>query len=234
MPWFNGIIMLVMIAISACLIAKVLEIKSKVKQCLIGAIMITYSSVTCTLAYTFTASAYGIAILLSVLCVYFAIKKGKKQNIILSIICLILSLSIYQAYVSLTATLFIMILIKDCLNKEENLKNIVLKGLKFLAILIFSLLIYLACVLIINSVIGKNLSNYQGANEITNISLAGILNGIINSYMTLPRLILRNFYGLSAGTLLKIGYAISIISILILAIIQLKKVAKYSKKKAVF
>ena len=233
MPWFNGIIMLVMIAISACLIAKVLEIKSKVKQCLIGAIMITYSSVTCTLAYTFTASAYGIAILLSVLCVYFAIKKGKKQNIILSIICLILSLSIYQAYVSLTATLFIMILIKDCLNKEENLKNIVLKGLKFLAILIFSLLIYLACVLIINSVIGKNLSNYQGANEITNISLAGILNGIINSYMTLPRLILRNFYGLSAGTLPKIGYTISIISILILAIIQLKKVAKYSKKKAV-
>ncbi len=231
MPWFNGIIMIIMIALSACLIAKILGIKSKVKQCLIGAIMITYSSVTCTLAYTFTASAYGVAIFLSVFCVYFAIKSEKKSNMIFSIICLILSLSIYQAYISLTATIFVILLIKYCLNKEEGFKNIVLKGIKYLAILILSLLIYLASVLIINYFMGSTLSEYQGASEIGNISINAIVKGVINCYMTIPRLILRDFYGLSAGSLLKIGYLATIITILILAIIQLKEVAKSSKKK---
>ena len=233
MPWFNGIMLLILIAISACLIARILGIKSKVKQCLLGAIMITYSSVTCTMAYMFTANSYGIAILLAILGAYFAIKMNKKLNLILSVICLILSLSIYQAYICITATLFIILLIKDCLKNEENLKNIVLKGLKLLSILIVSLLLYLASVIIVNYITGSSLGEYQGANSIGSFSITGVVKGILSNYLVLPRLVFRDFYGLSAGILLKIGYVISFISIFILAIMCLKRISKVSKGKAV-
>lgn len=232
MPWFNGIILLIAVTISACLIVKILGIRSKVKQCLIGSIMITYSSITCTLAYNFTAGAYGIAILLSVLCVYFAINKKGLINNIISIICLILSLSIYQAYIGITASLFIILLLQDCINKTENIKNVLKKGAKYLLILIISVLIYFVSVIVINNILGINLSEYQGANQVTNISLSAIIKGIVSSYLALPRLVLREFYGLSAGILLKVGYAISILTILILAIICLKSIIKSSKAKA--
>ena len=233
MSWFNGIVMIISILLASSLIVKILGIRSKVKQCLIGAIMVTYSSVTSTLVYNFTAGAYGIAILLSVLCVYFAIKEKKVLNIIISIICLILSLSIYQAYVCITASLFIILLLQDCTNKTEEIKNIIKKLIKYLLILIISLVLYLASVIIINNILGINLSTYQGADQVTNISLSVIVKGIINSYLSVPRLILRDFYGLSAGILLKIGYTISILTILLLAIICIKSIIKSSKAKAI-
>lgn len=232
-PWLNGFILIILISISACFIAKILNIKSKVKQCLIGAVMVTYSSITCTMAYMFTASSYGVAILLSVLCVYFALKTDKKTNLILSVICLIISLSIYQAYLSITATLFIILLIKDCLDKEEKTKTIILRGLKFLAILIVSLLLYLLSVIFVNYFTGNSLSEYQGANEIGSFSFDDVLGGIFMAYLTIPRLILRDFYGLSAGILLKVGYLISFIIICILSILCLIKILKNSKSKAV-
>ena len=233
MPWLNGLILIILVAISACLVAKILGVKSKVKQCLIGTIMVTYTSITCTMAYMFTASSYGVAILLSVLSVYFAVKMKRKTHLFLSIVCLIFSLSIYQAYIGLIATLFIILLIKDCINKEEDFKKIIFKGLKFLAILIIASLIYLITVVVINYYTGNTLSDYQGANEVGNITIKSILSGIANSYMTLPRLVLRDFYGLSAGIILKIGYAIALASILILAIMQLKNISKVSKKKTI-
>lgn len=232
MPWFNGIVMIVLIALSACFVVKILNLDSKVKQCLIGAIMVTYASVICTLAYTFTANAYGVAILLSVLCVYFAIKPKKTSNVILSVLCLILSLSIYQAYISLTATLFIIVLIKDCLNKNKKAKEVLLKGLRFFGILIIGVFLYLASVVIINYATGTSLTQYQGASEIGDISVFSVLQGIVSAYLTIPRLVLRNYYGISAGIILKIGHVISFIVIAIISIILLKKIFKLSKKKS--
>lgn len=232
MPWLNGIIFLLLISVSAILIAKILGIKSKIKQCLIGAIMITYSSITSTMAYMFTTSSYGVAILLAVLAVYYAIKMGKKSHLILSVICIILSLSIYQAYICITATLFLILLIKDCLGKD-TLKNILLRALKFLTILIISSLIYLASVIFINYITGYSLEDYQGADSLSSISILEILNGIKKCYLVMPRLILRDYYGVSAGILLKLGYGISFITIFILALVILKRLIKESKTRAV-
>lgn len=232
MPWLNGIILLICIAVSACIIAEILKINSKVKQILIGGIMITYASVTCTLAYMFTASAYGIAILLSVLSVYFAIK-NKKINIFFSIICLTLSISIYQAYISLAITLFVILLIQDCSNENKDIKQILKKLGKFALISISSLVIYLIIMIIVNKIANVSLSNYQGASELGNISIISILKGIINSYAVLPRMILRDLYGISAGIILKACYLITISLTIIFALIHLIKIVKINKKKAI-
>ena len=49
----------------------------------------------------------------------------------------------------------------------------------------------------------------------------------------MPRLILRDYYGVSAGILLKLGYGISFITIFILAIVILKSIIKESKTRAI-
>lgn len=231
MPWLNGIIMLILIALSACFVSKILKIDSKLKQCLIGSIMITYTSITCTLAYMFTANAYGISILLAILCVYFAQKDKNKINIAISIICLVLSIGIYQAYISITITLFMIILIKDCINKDKKIKDILKQALKFILIMIISLIIYLVITKVCNLITNTNLSNYQGVSSIGNISIISILKGIINSYLAIPRMIFRDFYGISAGIILKIGYAIVVIISGIYAILHFKEILKIDIKK---
>lgn len=232
MQWYNGIITLIVIALASCFVAKILNVNSKLKQCLIGGIMITYPSITCTLMYMFTANSYGVAILLAVLCVYFALKsEQKKVNILFSVICLVLSVSIYQAYISLAATLFILLLLKECINEKKSFKDIICKALKYVGILIVSLIIYLIVFKACNKFFNIAMTDYQGVNNLGNIGIRSILKGIRNAYRTIKELVITDFYGISANILLKIGFIILTSTSIIYAGIYLKNILKQDIKK---
>lgn len=232
MQWLNGIITLIVIALSSCFVAKILNVNSRLKQCLIGAIMITYPSITCTLIYMFTANSYGLAILLAVLCVYFALKsEQKKINILFSVICLVLSISIYQAYISLTATLFIFVLLKECINEKKNFKDIIYKALKYVGLLIVSLIIYLIVFKVCNKLFNIATTDYQGVSNLGEIGIRLIVRGILNAYRTMKEMMFTDFYGISANILLKIGFGIlGSISIIYVGI-HLKNILKQDIKK---
>lgn len=231
MPWYNGILMIILIAFAACFVIKILNVKSKLKQAIIGGIMITFPTITSTLTYMFTSSSYGLAILLSVICVYFATKTDKKINIFLSITCLVLSLGLYQAYISFTTTLFVIVLIQKCMDKNLKFKEIIMEAIKFVVILIISLALYMIITKICNMISGISLGTYQGTNEMGHVTLVSIVKGIIYSYQTLLLAVIKTWNGITIGKILKLFYLIILTINGIYILLNYNEVRKESIKK---
>ena len=119
MPWIYGILTLLMIAVSVCVMLRLLGIHSKLSHILLAAVVVSFPSLTGTYCFMFTSAAYGIAFLLAVLSVWFY-QKGGPLFVSLAAFSLVLCLSIYQAYVAVAASLFVLLMIKSCLDAEKS------------------------------------------------------------------------------------------------------------------
>ena len=197
-----GIMVLILIGLSSCLISEMFNVESKLLQVIIGGIMITFPSIIGTFSYMFTASSYAVAIFLSVLSVYVISKKNWKIDWI-GILCLVLSLSLYQAYISISASLLIILLIKECLKKEKSFKDIIIDAIRYGIFLILSLGIYLIVTKAINKYKEMNFSTYQSVNTMGELSFSLLIQGIIDAYKAIPAMFLINWNGIVYTKLLK-------------------------------
>ena len=154
--------------------------KNDFNKILIGLILVLFPTITYTLTFMFTIHYYLLALLMSVGSVYFS-QRPKKFFGILSIGLLVLSLAIYQAYISITATVFIIILIKETLNNKET-KEIILTTLKFFCILVISLVLYAISTKVMTQIYGLKLSDYQGFSTMRTYTIIGILSGALRTY----------------------------------------------------
>ena len=55
LTFFNGIVVLVLISVSACIVVRIFEVRKIVNCILIGGVLITFPSITSMLFFTFTA-----------------------------------------------------------------------------------------------------------------------------------------------------------------------------------
>lgn len=174
MPWIYGILTLLFIAVSVCVMLRVLEIRSRLSQILLAAAVVSFPSLTGTYCFMFTSAAYGLAFFLAVLCVWFY-QKGGVKNVSLAALSLVLCLSIYQAYIAITASLFVLLMIKHCLEGEKSVWQIVLYGLKALAMMAASLALYFAVTLLVFTFTGAEFNTYVIDNVNSKASLPGKL-----------------------------------------------------------
>ena len=117
MPWFNGILSLLLIT------------------ALLSALLIVFPSQIVTFAYMFTCAPYALAVLLAVASVYFTLCASGWRRWAGSVISLCLSLGIYQANLSVAASLYVVYLIKRLIGNEWDVRRIVRCGLGCLAAL---------------------------------------------------------------------------------------------------
>lgn len=195
LPWLNGLLTLVTLAVSAGLIAELLGLKSKVSNVLVGAALVVFPSWTTTFFYMFTAPYYGFAVLLTVLSVYFTVRY--KKGILISAILMACSLGIYQAYLPFTATLYVVLLF-TMLYEKYSYADILKRCFYYL----FSLGIGVACYFILMrlslAITGQELTAYKGISSMGKISLSRILE-LIN-------IICNNYFGVFLNNNLEISY----------------------------
>lgn len=172
MPWIYGLFTLLLIAVSVCVMLRVLEIRSRLSQTLLAAAVVCFPSLTGTYCFMFTSAAYGLAFLLAVLCVW-RYQKGGVGNAALAAFFLVLCLSIYQAYIAITASLFVLLMIKSCLEAEKSAWQIVLYGLKALAMMAAALAVYFAVTLLVFRFTGAEFNTYVIDNVNGKASLLG-------------------------------------------------------------
>lgn len=225
MPWYIGIISLILISFSACIISEIFNIKSNLIKVLIGGIMITFPTITATFTYMFTAGSYAVAIFLSVFAVYLC-SKDKWYLYIIGIISLVLSLSLYQAYISISASLLLLTLLIKAQKENSTFKAVIILALKYLLFLLLSLACYLIITNIINNLLHVQFTSYQGANQMGKITLSTILQGIINCYLTPIEIFFNNWNGLLYSKLLKILYGILCVFDVIIILIYINKSRK--------
>ena len=171
------VISLFFLALSAIMIIKLFNVKSKISVALISVLLATAPQFASTFLFTYCADAYCFAILASTFSVYFLRKETKKVvNYILTVIFIIFTLSIYQAYICVIASLYIALLILDLLENKDGKE--VLKSAIYQAIaIVLGMILYFVITKVILKLQGLDFASYGGANEvsITNFRISSIV-----------------------------------------------------------
>lgn len=214
MPWIYGIMTIVLITISVCIMISIFSIHSKLLQVLLVGSVITFPSLIGTFTYMFTSSSYAVSFLMAVLAVWL-LTRLDKRTVIPALICMIGSLSIYQSYVAVAASLLVLSLIQRLL-KEEDIADIVKTGIFFVLFLIVSLGVYYAATMVINKLRGSGFNSYASGN--LSFSFAEIPQRIILAYTSFPKFF-TGFRGLMPTAFSQLLHKLCLLLIVVLLVL---------------
>lgn len=225
LPYVNGLVYILLLAAAAAVLVSVLKLRSRWSAALAGALFVAFPTVTATMIYRFTVIFYGISALLAVLAVW-VLGRFRGSGAV-SVVCIALSMGIYQAYVPLTIGLMVLQLILLGLREEADGKTLVLQGLKACLILAGGLVLYMIGMKATVALFRIELSEYQGVSTMGGLSLSQLprlLGKALQSVCCLP---LRDYCGVANRALMRIAYLLlGVVSAGMLLWIFVKKIRK--------
>ena len=192
MPWINGVLTLLFMSVSVCVMLDVFRIQNKLVQSLLAGCVIAFPSLIGTMTYMFTAAPYALAFLLSVAAVAM-LRRSLKTGFLPAVVLMILSLSIYQSYVAVSTGFLVLLLIRDLLYGEDVVPT-VRRGLWYVGFLILSLGIYYGATMVFNRFLGTSFNSYATGN--LSFDFRSIPADIVQAYVTFARCITEGFQGL--------------------------------------
>ena len=165
-PSITTMLCLFLMAVSTVFIVDIFNFKSKYSALFTGMIMVVSPCLTATMLYVYTSVAYCVNMLLAILAIWFIYKfKYKKIGIVISALCFMFSLSIYQSYMGVTVGLCIMLSIIELLKDNSKIKDVFINiGKTVLAVLSGGILYYILTMLILN-LTGIDMATYKGAES---------------------------------------------------------------------
>ncbi len=168
---------------------KTLKVSKKYQELLIYFLVITYPIFDFFNAYGPDFDLYCLAFLTSVLSIYFLMKKNKK-SIAISLMFIIFTLGIYQAFlVIITGLLFLVNIIKYIEEKELKAKELLFEVI----VISIGMILYYIFLNIILFITGTELASYRGANSLSIIDmLKNIPHNIIYSYKEFIQILTKN------------------------------------------
>lgn len=190
-PWLLGVLSLVLIALAACFVVSLMRLKRPLSCILAAAIMVTFPTVTATMAYMFTADAYFCSLALACFAAY--ITNKYRFGFLAGIAAICLSMGVYQSYFGVTAVLMVGILILDTLDGDTSIKYLLLKSVRFVATLGVGIAGYMAVVKFTSRSI--ELVNYMGISDMGKISLSDLPRQICKAYLEYGNYFLLNESG---------------------------------------
>ena len=183
LPWLVGLLALVFHGLGAVCICRMFRVSKNATAALIGAAVITFPTVPSVLTYNYVADGYAIAFLLSSLAA--ALLVEEKPKYIASVVCIVLSAGIYQAYITVTVMLLLCFLITEAFREDTKAPKLIVKALKFLATGIIGMVLYYILMTAILKITNTELLEYQGISDALSFSgfnVLGILYTIKNSF----------------------------------------------------
>lgn len=203
MPWIYGVVSLVIITAAICLCLHTFQIENGLLQFLVAGAMITFPSLAATMTYTFTISAYAVSLYLAILPVYL-ISRGGWKRVLLALVCSVVSVSIYQAYIAVTASLLILLLIRKTLANEESEKKLFVTGLGYVLFLAASLGFYWLSAQLVWRITGTTAGSY--ADSALTMNRLDVLRNLKNAYASSFRILVSGFYGIIATPAARISH----------------------------
>lgn len=158
MPWIYGLVTVVLMTAAICVILHIFSIRSRLLQVLLAGTILVFPSLIGTFGYMFTSSSYAVSFLLAVLAVWFLCRPCR-WDFLPALFCMVASLSIYQSYIAVAASLLVLVLIRRLLQGEEILP-VLRQGVWFVAFLVVSLGLYCIATAIVLRITGTEFNNY--------------------------------------------------------------------------
>ncbi len=165
-PAVHGFLLILCIAISACLVLEILQLKSTTSAVLTAVVLETFPSVVSTMSFMFMAHTSGIGVLMVTLSVY--LLRKYRYGWLLSIGLLICALGTYQSYASLAITLMLLGMISDIYHNKK-FPEILKKGILCVIVLGISVFLYMK----LSHIIYPNIDNetYGGVGNMGQIAI---------------------------------------------------------------
>ena len=183
LPFITGLMAIIFHGLGAVCICKMFGVRKNITAALIGAMAITFPTVTSVMMYNYVADGYALAFLFS--CIAAMLLAKDKPCYIGSLVLIALSAGIYQAYITVTIMLLLLNLILDVIYKNIDLKKTLIKSLKFLLTGVLGMALYYLVMTILLKITGTTLLEYQGldsAASFNGIDIAGALYTIKESF----------------------------------------------------
>lgn len=168
-PFLNGLIGILALAITCMLVVQMLGIRKPVWAVLTAALIVTYPAVANTFGYMFTADAYLIATALAALGAYLV--ERHRFAFVISGVLLGLSLGIYQAYIFFALSLMGirgLLLLTDA---ETTDRQIWVRIAQYIGALAIACVVYRGGLAVMLRYRGVALSSYQGVDMLNDFRL---------------------------------------------------------------
>ncbi|MBR0213660.1 MAG: glucosyltransferase domain-containing protein [Solobacterium sp.] len=141
------------------LIVRMLDIKKEVSVVLLCGMLVTHETLTfLNASFLFVYDADMLALLFSVLAVYFMQAKGGRLHWLGSAFCIAASLGLYQSYLEVTLVLAQICILKRLLDGEE-IQSLWKDGLRCIGAIVAGGLLYMICLHMTLNVTGDQLAN---------------------------------------------------------------------------
>ncbi|WP_026494408.1 glucosyltransferase domain-containing protein [Butyrivibrio sp. WCD3002] len=198
-PWMMGVFSVVYVSLAVVFVVRLLRF-DKLKGICVSVLFasnITLIALFCT--YSFDADADCLALLLSCLAAYSFDRYEGKKKIILSILFIVCTLALYQAYICVTIGLFLFVIIYESneANDNQRIYRVVMTGGKEILILMVSSLIYGVGTIIAAGMYSVNFSNdYNGPGKLATLGIKDMVSLFPRAYGSfLKRLLLTENHG---------------------------------------
>ncbi len=225
LPFLNGITAIIFHALSAVCICKILNVKKKITAFMIGAVIVSFPTVTSVMKYNYVADGYSVAFFLSTLAALFMTKE--KPKYILSAILIALSTGIYQAYITVTVMLVLFKLIDEIVFDNANFKACLKKIGMMLLTGIAGMALYGIVLKLLLGVLSAKLLDYQGINS--SASLSGI--NLPASLYVIKETFVKCFFDISGG--INVYVLLNLFTLACTAVYYVKYITKNKVYKSV-
>ena len=188
MPWIYGLLSLLLLSLAACLILRLFEIKGTALRVLLPGVFVCFPAQAGTMLYMFTAAPYALALLLTVTGVWLFVSE-KRGRWIAAPILIAFSCSVYQGYFSVAASFCVARMIVLLCRSEKTAREVFREGVRMLAMLLCSLLLYGLALLIASKVLA-----YPLLHEVINGRQSLPLRFAV-AYSAWVKTLLRGYFG---------------------------------------
>lgn len=218
-PAVHGVLFILLIAVSACLILEIAGIQSTTGAVLVPIVLMTFPSMASTMTFMFMAHTSGMGILMVCLAVY--LLRKYQYGAIPCGVLLVCVLGTYQSYISFAITLMLMGMINDLIHNEKDFKEVFKEGILCVVVLGVSVAFYMW----LSHVIYPNLDNetYGGVGNMGQIALVQVPVLIARCYKRFLEFFLWKPFAFMTGTKQAANIGVSVLAVVLFITIVIKK-----------
>lgn len=222
MPLVIGVLSNFFLALSGLLIVRIFSIRSRLLSATWGIVYAVFPAIADTYAYTFTASAYCIAIFVAVLGVMLA-KNGKWWGIAAGAALLAFAMGVYQAYATVAIVLCVLLVLRQVTQPEQEVKDILKAGIGYVVFLIAGAVVYYLTLLVFLKVKDLQMWSYLGMSDINQGYPFHLLpTAFKQSYVQVGSFFFGGANGLTSPLFLGLNVLLSVLSA-VLVVVSIKK-----------
>ncbi|MDR1821356.1 MAG: glucosyltransferase domain-containing protein [Oscillospiraceae bacterium] len=165
MPAAIGLISLLFLGLSAVFAVDLLDIQARPAAALVGILLSAFPCMGYTFLYMFTAGDYCIALFLAVISVW--VTRRYRFGWIFGAAGLALSMGIYQAFVTVSISLSLLLVLKQTLDRSATLGKTLRLSVRLVAYIALGAALYYAALLVFLKVKDLSLWPYLGMDTVS-------------------------------------------------------------------